>query len=460
MTRSESLWPKVFIDFLAWLAAFLLAMQSLPTLESWADTYYVMPPWSEVAPWVIGSFPILAVIMVLSDLYAIPKYSTPFMTLRGLGASAGVYSVLLLAGRLMFPGPLAPPLRSALLTCFYAVLIYWLLRTGIPRFYGKPGHRRRALLVGAHTFAIRALKRFVRENPDEMEIIGFIDDFKRPGYFESLEVPFFGSQRDLDRVVGAHQPDTIVVVHDQSEYADAVIKIIDRHSCVEEIYVRAQIPLFMAQDIDILFVQEVPLLKVYSRAASSQNLVLRAIFDRVLAAIGLILTAPIFLVFPILIKLESRGPVFYRQKRLGRKNAPYWIFKFRSMVADAETKSGAVLAQKDDPRVTRVGRFMRATRVDEVPQLINVLRGEMAMIGPRPERPEFQNAYLEYIPWYPLRGLCKPGMTGLAQVNGDYHTSTERKLLYDVSYLANMSPLLDLRILLATVVTVLTKQGH
>jgi exopolysaccharide biosynthesis polyprenyl glycosylphosphotransferase len=236
--------------------------------------------------------------------------------------------------------------------------------------------------------------------------------------------------------------------------------LLDDFPTVKEIYVRAQVPLVVAQDIDLLFVQEVPLLKVYS---SDENLVrqfLRFLLDRVTAAAGFIVLMPLFLVVPIIIKLESKGPVFYRQLRLGRRNEPFWIYKFRSMVVDAEAKSGAVLAQKNDPRVTRVGRIMRMLRIDEVPQILNVLKGDMSIIGPRPERPEFQNIYRETIPWYSLRTLHKPGITGLAQVSGDYHTSTQRKLLYDVTYLANMGLFLDMRIMAATVITVLTKRGH
>ncbi len=130
------------------------------------------------------------------------------------------------------------------------------------------------------------------------------------------------------------------------------------------------------------------------------------------------------------------------------------------MRTDAEKLSGAVLAEKDDPRITKIGKLLRKTRIDEIPQFINVLRGEMSLVGPRPERPEFQHAYMEAIPWFTLRSHCKPGITGLAQVAGDYHTSSQRKLLYDVSYLANMTPMLDLRIMFATVWTVLSKQGN
>lgn len=460
MLKQYGLFPKIVADLVGWSLAFLLTMRFLPPLEALSDTSYPMPPVEVVLPVVFGFFPLLVMILLLSDLYEISRHDTPFQTFRGLVLAAVAFSAVYIFARILAPEWFAPPLRTVLMTSAIATFIFWLLRTGFPQFYGRSGQRRRALLIGANTFAIRALQRFARENPAELELVGVIDDFKSGMYFENLEAPFLGGMASLPKVVETHRPDVLIVLHDQMEYSPGVIRVLETHPVVQEVYVRAQIPLFVAQDIEIQFVQEVPLLKVFSREASRRSRIFRGILDKTLAIMGLLLTSPFFVVMPLLIRLESRGPIFYRQRRLGLDNQPFYIYKFRSMVADAEKRSGAVLAQKNDPRVTRVGRIMRATRIDEIPQLLNVLKGEMSIIGPRPERPEFQHSYLETIPWYPLRALCKPGITGLAQVNGDYHTSTQRKLLYDVTYLANMSPLLDIRILVATVVTVLTKSGH
>lgn len=462
MSKQARLLPRVLVDAIACLACFFFARQVLPFVEQWAQTDWRSPGLEVVGPVALSSFPFLVMIMLLADLYDLPRHWSPFAGLRSFMVVGVVCGLTYGTLSLFFPRALAPAFKMMLLGGTTALVVLWLLRVSWPEFYSRPWKKRRMLLVGAHTFAIRALQRYARENPTEMEVVGVIDDFKGGIYFENLETQFLGGRPALPKVLESHEPDTVVVLNDQSEYASAVIGILDAFPCVREVYVRAQIPLFVAQDIDILFVQELPLLKLYARGEGSvgEGYRFRGVFDRFVACLMLLATSPLFVVMPILIKLESAGPVFYRQKRLGLGNKPFWVFKFRSMVADAEKKSGAVLASKNDPRVTRIGRIMRATRIDEVPQLLNVLRGEMSMIGPRPERPEFQNSYLEAIPWYPLRALCKPGITGLAQVNGDYHTSTQRKLLYDVTYLANISPLLDLRILLATAVTVLTKRGH
>lgn len=167
----------------------------------------------------------------------------------------------------------------------------------------------------------------------------------------------------------------------------------------------------------------------------------------------LVLFAPLLAATALAIKLESKGPVFYRQVRVGRGGKLFRILKFRSMRADAET-SGARWAAENDDRVTRVGRFIRRMRIDEIPQAVNVLRGEMSFVGPRPERPEFVTLLRERIPHYDERHLVKPGITGWAQVNYAYGASIDdarEKLKYDLYYLENFSILLDVEIILRTV---------
>ncbi|MGE5482425.1 MAG: sugar transferase [Bacteroidota bacterium] len=166
-----------------------------------------------------------------------------------------------------------------------------------------------------------------------------------------------------------------------------------------------------------------------------------------LAAAALVATPFIALA----IKLTSPGPVFYRQERVGRDGKRFFIYKFRTMVDGAEKLTGPVLATEDDPRITPVGRILRATRLDEIPQVINILKGEMSFVGPRPERPEFVEQFLQQTPDYAYRLKVKPGVTGLAQVRGRYDTSVTNKLRYDLHYIRNYSLLQDLRILFQTV---------
>ena len=183
--------------------------------------------------------------------------------------------------------------------------------------------------------------------------------------------------------------------------------------------------------------------------------------DCALALFGLIATSPLSLAAAAAIKIEGEGPVFYRQERVGLRGKVYRLVKFRSMKADAEA-AGAAWAVENDPRVTRVGRVIRKARIDEIPQMWNVLRGEMSFIGPRPERPEFVGRLEESIPFYALRHSIKPGITGWAQVNYGYGASERdalEKLQYDFFYMKNMSPFLDLHILLKTLRVVLLGKG-
>jgi exopolysaccharide biosynthesis polyprenyl glycosylphosphotransferase len=191
-------------------------------------------------------------------------------------------------------------------------------------------------------------------------------------------------------------------------------------------------------------------------------LVVQSIYSRALAFLGLLVTTPIMLLTAIAIKLTSKGPVLYRQIRTGKDNVPFQLLKFRSMFVDAEELTGAVWAKENDPRVTPIGRFIRKYRIDEFPQFINVLRGDMTLVGPRPERPEFVETLAAQVPFYAQRHVIRPGITGLAQISYRYGNTLEDsvvKLEYDLYYVKNLSPQLDLFIMFHTLKTMLLTTG-
>ena len=174
------------------------------------------------------------------------------------------------------------------------------------------------------------------------------------------------------------------------------------------------------------------------------------------------MTLPLIPIIVLLIKWNSPGPALYRQKRVGLRDEVFNCYKFRTMRADAEADSGPTWACENDSRVTRVGRFLRSTRLDEIPQMWNVLKGDMAFVGPRPERPEFIEELSQEIPYYHLRHIIKPGITGWAQIRYKYGNSVKdakEKLKYDLFYVKNMSVGLDLWIVFQTVKTVLLEKG-
>jgi sugar transferase (PEP-CTERM system associated) len=188
----------------------------------------------------------------------------------------------------------------------------------------------------------------------------------------------------------------------------------------------------------------------------------KRVLDLLFAAIVTLAALPVIPWVILAIRLDSPGPVLFRQSRVGERGKPFLLYKFRSMRPDAEAQTGAVWSQKNDPRVTAVGRFLRKTRLDEIPQLYNVLRGDMSFVGPRPERPEFVEQLTENIPYYSKRHSVKPGLTGWAQVNysyGDCEEDALEKLRYDLYYIKHYSLILDLLIVLETVKVVLFGKG-
>lgn len=196
-------------------------------------------------------------------------------------------------------------------------------------------------------------------------------------------------------------------------------------------------------------------------AGRMSNAIKRA-SDIVFGLVLLLLTLPLMILTAVAVKLDSPGPVLYSQQRIGQFGKPFTLLKFRSMAANAEAGGKPRWAQRHDPRITRVGRFIRATRIDELPQLVNVLRGEMSLVGPRPERPHFVEQLIRAIPFYEQRGYVKPGLTGWAQVNFPYGASVEdarEKLSYDLYYVKNRSFTLDIAILFATIRVVLKGEG-
>jgi exopolysaccharide biosynthesis polyprenyl glycosylphosphotransferase len=207
--------------------------------------------------------------------------------------------------------------------------------------------------------------------------------------------------------------------------------------------VAMEMPLGESDGIATITLGETPL--------TGMGLLVKDSLDRVIAGTLLILSLPLVAVISLLIKLDSRGPVLYRQERIGESGNLFTLLKFRTMRLDAETGTGPVFARENDPRCTRFGRYLRRYNLDELPQLVNVLKGEMAMVGPRPERPFFVNKFKTEIPGYLRRHVVKPGMTGWAQVHGFRgDTSVQDRVVYDIYYIENWSLWMDLGILLRT----------
>ncbi len=206
-----------------------------------------------------------------------------------------------------------------------------------------------------------------------------------------------------------------------------------------------------------------PLIDIMPELMPEWEKKLKRLMDIVVSLLILILSAPITILTSIAIKIDSEGPIFFKQERLGQNGKPFNVYKFRSMIKDAEKYTGPVWSTKDDPRVTRMGKFVRKVRIDEIPQMLNVLKGEMSLVGPRPERAFFVEKLSEEIPYYRRRLKVRPGVTGWAQIKHKYDETIDDvkiKLKYDLFYIENMSLRMDFKILLRTVFVVLFGKGH
>ncbi len=206
--------------------------------------------------------------------------------------------------------------------------------------------------------------------------------------------------------------------------------------------------------VDVTALDGVRSISLGETTLTESGQMVKRMMDIVIASVGMVVVSPVMLMFSILIKLDSEGPVLYRQERLGADGRTFMMYKFRTMHRDAEKNTGPVWARPNDPRCTRVGRVLRRTNLDELPQVLNILRGEMSLVGPRPERAYFVNRFKKSIPQYMRRHMVKSGLTGWAQVNGlRGNTSVEERTKYDIFYVENWSVLFDLKIILRTLVS-------
>lgn len=231
------------------------------------------------------------------------------------------------------------------------------------------------------------------------------------------------------------------------------------HDNSKQIFFIPEVYELFCSGIELEKIDDIPVFCPHYLKASMEQRFLKRMLDIIVAGVGLLFTGPIMFMVAIAIKINSPGPIFYSQIRTGRDEKEFRVYKFRSMRQDAEKSTGPILAAENDPRITKVGNFLRTVRLDELPQLFNVLLGDMSMVGPRPERPVFVAQFKNEIVGYQYRHNVKPGITGMAQVHGKYNTAAKDKLIYDLLYIQKCSVVTDLIIMLQTVRVLLMKSS-
>ncbi len=347
-------------------------------------------------------------------------------------------------------------------TATLALVGIWRTIYGV--LFGRAFFRRRAVVIGAGR-AGRIIAQAIEENlPSEYQLVGYIDDdpSKQGQVIEGI--PVIGSRRDLLSLVKEEDVSEIILATTHTVHGELIRAIMD---CQEQGVQITLMPLFYEEITGRVPVEHVGddwslVLPLDHAAIGSFWPFAKRTMDIFISGIGLIVLALLFPILALAIYVDSPGPIFYTQERVGKGGRIFRLFKFRSMVPNAE-EAGAVWAEKNDPRVTRVGRFLRLTMMDELPQLINVSRGEMSIVGPRPERPIFAHQLAEQIPFYRARHAVRPGMAGWALVNYGYSSSVRDalvKLQYDLYYIKHQSIYLDLLILAKTIGAMISFRGR
>ncbi len=319
----------------------------------------------------------------------------------------------------------------------------------------------RLLFLGSSS-ASREIAGYLADHPESgLSCVGYVDDLDDPG----ADLPgcnVIGPVADLTSIVNKIKPDRIVVgmaerrqrlpMEELLRLRFSGIHIQEVQNTYESTFGRVCIR--EIRPSQLIFTSEL--------GPNPKQVTFQTAYSVLLALVGAVVFSPVMLLVALAVRISSPGPILYRQKRVGQRDVPFTLYKFRSMYVDAEARTGAVWAKKDDPRITPIGRWLRRLRLDELPQLFNVLKGQMSVVGPRPERPEFVTELEKKIPYYSQRHCVKPGITGWAQINYKYGETIEdtmNKLEYDLYYIKNMSPALDFFIIFHTAKTMLLRRG-
>ena len=428
-------------------------------------SYLPLPLTSELMPWErffqVRHFWILIValqpsLMFVFDTYHEIRRKRLREFVRPVFASSGLQVLILIAvyfysGNVTFPRTVFP--------------LYWMLNSfGVLTFRSliKPAanqQKRRVLIVGTGEVTQQLLKELERASDLGLAVVGIVSDKIPKGHMLN-DCKVLGDRSSIQAVIQEHAIEEVILTP-ESSWKDKLVESITnletaspvRISIVPSVY---EILIGRIQHFNF---HDVPLIEVTREPNDPVTSFVKRARDIVFAVFGIILLLPGWLMVAVAIKLSDGGRVFYLQNRVGQTGRLFRIIKFRTMREGAEQRTGPVLAAANDPRFTPLGRWLRRYRIDETPQLINVLEGSMSLVGPRPDRPEFVARFIEEIPGYAERQKIKPGITGLAQIRGHYHTDASIKLKYDLAYIYNYSFLLDLVIIAETLRIVLRRQG-
>jgi Undecaprenyl-phosphate glucose phosphotransferase len=413
-----------------------------------------IPPYSQYAWMTPVLLAATVVVFYGHGVYRRHRLRTLRSELRGVLGGALIVLLLTLAGSYFFRQVEYSRIHMLYFGALTAALLVAeraLFRLSVRALRRRGLLVRRFLLVGDSPLAAEFYERFKDSHELGLQLVGLVTPGPQTQTAALRGLPRLGTVGELPRVLQQHPVDQVVsaLTLRQHEQMEALGRILDEHVVDHRILPDLGRAIRLRTEVEIF--DGLPLVVVSQGPLEGWNQVFKRVFDLAGSLAALLVFSPCFVVVPILIKLTSPGPVFYDQERMGWNGKRFRILKFRSMPVDAEHRTGPVWATAADQRPTALGALLRRSNLDEIPQLLNVLKGDMSLVGPRPERPVFIEEFKRKIPGYMLRHKIKAGITGWAQVNGwRGNTSLEKRIECDLFYISNWSIAFDFRILLLT----------
>ena len=434
---------------------------------SWLFAYYIrfysglMPVEKGIPPFSIYFYLIIPILFIWGFVFKTfglyrPKRISPYLNEIFDIVKACTFSVLILISITFFFRQYEYSRLVFLVFWIMTIISLSLERVlfrEVLRYMRRKGHNLRySIIVGTGSLANDIFNRIELHPELGLKIKGFLSQDKSAVGSVINGIPVIGTYKDIGKIIIDKDIDQVITALPIEQHALTVELLKDIGNEMVDIKVVPDLCEFMTLRGGIDELDGLPIISLQDTPLYGWNIVVKRTFDIIFSVAAIIITAPIIALISILIKIISHGPVFYKQERMGLDGKKFITYKFRTMMVNAEENTGPVWAKENDERKTTIGTFLRRTNLDELPQFFNVLKGDMSIVGPRPERPVFVEQFKKSIPQYKLRHKMKAGITGWAQVNGwRGNTSIEKRIEYDLYYIENWSLMFDIKIILMTI---------
>jgi Undecaprenyl-phosphate glucose phosphotransferase len=447
----------IVLTVVAWLGAYLIRFDTgIPLVNNHQPDFDLC----------VGNLPLVVILSLVSyrvaRMYEIHRLRRMREELIAVAKGVALLSLLIMSTNFARQYPYESRLAMVIFgaSTFVGLSVYRRLSWSVlGRLRAHGYNQSHALIVGAGRLARRTARSLEHASWMGIQTVAYVDD-DTPA--TQLDRAVVGPISDLPRLIQELHIEHVFIALPLNRYADARRVFDTLSQSLVDVRIVADVPALTALSLTTSSLHGMTFIGLRESPYHGLNVVVKRTMDLILASIAIAITAPIMGLIALIIKLTSPGQVMYRQERCSLNGKPFSMLKFRTMAEHAEKHTGPVMTTKNDPRRTRLGSFLRKTNLDELPQLFNVFRGDMSLVGPRPERPVFVNKFKKTIPNYMARHAVKCGMTGWAQVNGwRGNSSLRRRIQYDLYYITHWNPWFDLRIMLMTVLTMLGhKQRH